>query len=152
MAYLTKTQKQWPQPLIKPYLDPQRISPFGYAHVPWMQKHMRLIDEKTLPQELRLSMFMIGSQKLKEAGYEAIGIDHFARPNDPLAIATRDGTLRRNFQGYTTDTAETMIGIGASSIGQFTEGYIQNCVDMPAYKSYSSRKVTRTKVLNTHKR
>ena len=116
-------------------LSPRRISLFGYAHVPWMKKHMRLIDDKTLPsKDARLAMFTLAGRKLIEAGYQAIGIDHFAKPDDPLAIAAQNGTLRRNFQGYTTDDAPAMIGIGASSIGECADGYIQNCVDIPLYK------------------
>lgn len=116
-------------------LDPARISLFGYAHVPWMKKHMRLIDEGALPQkELRFDLFEAGSKKLIEAGYEPVGIDHFAKPEDPLAIAARNKTLRRNFQGYVTQMPDALIGIGASSIGKFPQGYIQNAPDIPHYK------------------
>ncbi len=116
-------------------LKPDRIALFGYAHVPWMKKHMRLIDETTLPDKnLRFDLFDVGATKLETAGYKAIGIDHFAKANDTLSKASTSGNLKRNFQGYTTDTTDIMIGIGASSIGQFNEGYTQNAVDMPTYK------------------
>lgn len=116
-------------------LDPDRVSLFGYAHVPWMKKHMRLINEEALPQkELRFDLFEAGAQKLLSAGYEAVGIDHFAKPQDPLARAARSRTLRRNFQGYVTDMPDALIGIGASSIGKFPQGYIQNAADIPYYK------------------
>lgn len=117
-------------------LRPDRISLFGYAHVPWMKKHMRLIDEGALPDKsLRFDMFARGAEMLEAAGYVPIGIDHFAKPDDELAIAARNGTMRRNFQGYTTDQSQTMIGIGASSIGKFAQGYAQNHTDMPLYEA-----------------
>jgi oxygen-independent coproporphyrinogen-3 oxidase len=117
-------------------LNPDRISLFGYAHVPWMKKHMRLIDENMLPQkDLRFDLFNLASDLLKQAGYVAIGIDHFAKPDDMLVVAARDKTLKRNFQGYTFDQCRTMIGLGASSIGALAQGYVQNAVDMPGYKN-----------------
>jgi oxygen-independent coproporphyrinogen-3 oxidase len=120
-------------------LAPDRVSLFGYAHVPWMKKHMRLIDEESLPRSaLRFDLFDLGSQLLQDAGYRAIGIDHFARPEDPLSRAALAGTLKRNFQGYTTDTADAMIGIGASSIGLVGDHYFQNAPDMPAYRKVVS--------------
>jgi oxygen-independent coproporphyrinogen-3 oxidase len=116
-------------------LNPDRISLFGYAHVPWMQKHMRLIDENALPdKELRFDLFETGAKLLQENGYVALGIDHFAKADDPLSIAAANGKLKRNFQGYTTDDNDALIGIGASSIGKLPQGYIQNAVEMPLYK------------------
>lgn len=116
-------------------LEPNRVSLFGYAHVPWMKKHMSMIDETALPDKsLRYDLFEMGHSKLIENGYVPIGIDHFAKPNDSLSIAAKSGQLRRNFQGYTTDTADALIGIGSSSIGKFPEGYTQNAVDMPIYQ------------------
>ena len=113
-------------------LDPDRISLFGYAHVPWMKKHMRLIDEDTLPgKDTRYDLFCMGEKKLLEYGYVPVGIDHFAKAED--ALVTCD-TLHRNFQGYTTDRADALIGIGASSIGHLPQGYVQNAVDMPLYE------------------
>lgn len=117
-------------------LRPDRISLFGYAHVPWMKKHMRLIEEGALPDKsLRFDMFARGAEMLEAAGYVPIGIDHFAKPDDELAIAAQNGTMHRNFQGYTTDQSRTMIGIGASSIGKFAQGYAQNHTDMPLYQA-----------------
>ena len=116
-------------------LDPDRISLFGYAHVPWMKKHMRLIDENALPDNnARYDLFEMGAGKLQEAGYVAIGIDHFAKKDDSMAMALQAGRLRRNFQGYTTENTDALIGIGASSIGKFADGYVQNAVAMPHYK------------------
>jgi oxygen-independent coproporphyrinogen-3 oxidase len=116
-------------------LEPQRVAQFGYAHVPWMKRHQRLIDEATLPgPEERWRQAAAGAARLEEAGFVAIGLDHFARPDDPLAVAQRAGTLRRNFQGYTTDRADALIGLGASSIGALPQGYVQNAPDMPTWR------------------
>lgn len=117
-------------------LDPDRVSLFGYAHVPWMKKHMRLIDEGALPdKEMRYDLFELGAQKLQQAGYVAIGIDHFAKAGDSLAIAAKSGRLHRNFQGYTTEQTDALVGIGASAIGKLPQGYVQNAVDMPHYEA-----------------
>ncbi len=108
-------------------LAPDRIALFGYAHVPWMKKHQRLIDEAALPGPLeRARQFEAAAARLLDLGYQQIGLDHFARPEDPLAVALRCGGLRRNFQGYTADRAETLIGLGVSAIGCLPEGYVQN--------------------------
>lgn len=118
-------------------LDPDRVALFGYAHVPWMKKHQRMIDEAALPNIYqRHAQQKLAAAMLVEAGYQPIGIDHFAKPGDSLAIAARQGTLRRNFQGYTTDNAEALIGLGASSISQFPQGYVQNS---PASGDYERR-------------
>jgi len=118
-------------------LAPDRIALFGYAHVPWMKKHQTMIDEAALSGVVaRFHQMAMAAEMLVAAGYEAIGIDHFALPADRLAIAARKGTLRRNFQGYTDDQADALIGLGASSIGQLPEGYIQN---MPATGEYLRR-------------
>ncbi len=116
-------------------LNPDRVAFFGYAHVPWMKKHMRMIDEGTLPKEdLRFDIFHAGTAFLNKAGYKTIGIDHFAKGDDPLYQSLQNGTLRRNFQGYTTDQTPALIGIGASAIGQTKNGFIQNHPDLPLYK------------------
>lgn len=118
-------------------IAPDRIALFGYAHVPWMKKHQTMIDEVALPGIVaRFHQMAMAADMLVAAGYEAIGIDHFALPTDLLAIAARQGTLRRNFQGYTDDQADALIGLGASSIGQLPQGYIQN---MPATGEYLRR-------------
>jgi oxygen-independent coproporphyrinogen III oxidase len=110
-------------------LAPERIALFGYAHVPWMKKHQRLIDEAALagPAE-RLAMAETAAERLVEAGYVRVGLDHFALPEDRLARAARTGRLRRNFQGYTDDAADALIGLGASSVGSLPQGHIQNAV------------------------
>ncbi|WP_332302306.1 oxygen-independent coproporphyrinogen III oxidase [Rhizobium sp. GR12] len=116
-------------------LDPDRVALFGYAHVPWMKKHQSMIPEDALPgiAERYRQMRMAG-EMLGEAGYRTIGIDHFARPADNLCRAAEAGELRRNFQGYTTDTADTLIGLGASSIGRLPQGYVQNMVATGEYQ------------------
>ncbi|MFK0382594.1 oxygen-independent coproporphyrinogen III oxidase [Agrobacterium sp. NPDC090273] len=116
-------------------LDPDRIALFGYAHVPWMKKHQSLIPEDALPGiEERYRQMSLAAGMLGAAGYQAIGIDHFAKPEDTLAKAMIDGGLRRNFQGYTTDTADALIGLGASSIGKLPQGYVQNMVATGEYQ------------------
>ncbi|MBX9456591.1 MAG: oxygen-independent coproporphyrinogen III oxidase [Rhizobium sp.] len=108
-------------------LSPDRVALFGYAHVPWMKRHQQMIPDESLPDaDLRFDLMTRASEMLGEAGYAAIGIDHFARPVDSLATAADEGRLRRNFQGYTDDPATAIIGLGASSIGLLPKGYVQN--------------------------
>jgi oxygen-independent coproporphyrinogen-3 oxidase len=115
-------------------LDPDRIALFGYAHVPWMKKHQSMIPDAALPDIAeRYRQMTRAAQMLVTAGYDAIGIDHFAKPQDSLSLALKNETLHRNFQGYTDDTADALIGFGASSIGQLPQGYVQN---MPATGEY----------------
>lgn len=117
-------------------LQPERIALFGYAHVPWMKKAMRLIDAATLPDHAtRCAMADEAANYLTQAGYVAIGLDHYARPNDPLVQAMRQGELRRNFQGYTADPHTTLIGLGASAISQFAQGYVQNPAKIELYSA-----------------
>lgn len=111
-------------------LSPGRIALFGYAHVPWLKKHQRLIDEAALPgARERMHLAALARGALTGSGYLAIGLDHFARADDEMAIALKERRLRRNFQGYTTDTARALIGFGASSIGFLPRGYVQNRAD-----------------------
>ena len=115
-------------------LAPERFAVFGYAHVPHMKRHQEQIDATTLPcVDERETQFELAHTLLSKAGYCAVGLDHFALPGDPLAIAQRNGTLSRNFQGYTTDRADALIGFGASAIGALPSGYVQNTPDVPAY-------------------
>jgi len=107
-------------------LNPSRVAVFGYAHVPWFKKQMNLIKEEDLPgTEQRYEQALAVAETLKAEGYVAIGLDHFVRPDDSMAKAGEGGTLRRNFQGYTTDAADAMIGFGVSSISQLPNGYAQ---------------------------
>ncbi|MBP7651130.1 MAG: oxygen-independent coproporphyrinogen III oxidase [Phenylobacterium sp.] len=108
-------------------LRPERIALFGYAHVPWMKAHQQLIDENALPgAAARLDQSEAAAERLVSEGYVRIGLDHFALPTDSLLVAQREGRLRRNFQGYTTDSAQTLLGLGASSIGSLPQGLVQN--------------------------
>ena len=115
-------------------LRPDRIALFGYAHVPWMKKHMAMIPEDSLAGVVeRYRHAEVAAALLVSEGYERIGIDHFALPHDSLAVAARAGTLQRNFQGYTVDPADALIGLGASAIGALPQGYVQNLTATPAY-------------------
>ena len=115
-------------------LKPQRLAVFGYAHVPWFKRHQKLLDESSLPAPAaRIDQSMTAHETLVSLGYEPIGLDHYAAPADGLAVAARTRMLRRNFQGYTTDDAGALIGIGTSAIGQLPQGYVQNAPDTANY-------------------
>ncbi|MFT4150207.1 MAG: oxygen-independent coproporphyrinogen III oxidase [Paracoccaceae bacterium] len=108
-------------------LSPDRVALYGYAHVPWMSRRQGMIPSDTLPTpQERLALFDTARDLFVADGYAEIGIDHFARPADGLATAQAAGRLRRNFQGYTDDTAPVLVGIGASSISRFPQGFAQN--------------------------
>src|SRR5262249_41912018 len=115
-------------------LNPSRIALFGYAHVPWFRPQQRLIDTAALPgPKERLAQMEAARGALGAIRYEAIGRGHFALPSDDLATVARSGRLHRNFQGYTTDGAATLIGIGASAIGRLPQGFVQNAADVGGY-------------------
>ncbi|NNM72218.1 oxygen-independent coproporphyrinogen III oxidase [Enterovirga aerilata] len=115
-------------------LRPDRLSVFGYAHVPSFKKHQRRIDEAALPDgEARHEQAEAIAEALVAAGYRRIGLDHYALPEDEMARAHAAGRLRRNFQGYTTDDADVLIGFGASAIGRLPQGYVQNEVVVSRY-------------------
>lgn len=111
-------------------IKPSRLALFGYAHVPWMAKKQRLINADTLPglQE-RYNLAKHAGELLKEYGYQAVGFDHYALPDDALAVAANNGELYRNFQGFTDDKAKTLIGFGSTSIGKTPYGHVQNCAE-----------------------
>ncbi|MEM9577317.1 MAG: oxygen-independent coproporphyrinogen III oxidase [Pseudomonadota bacterium] len=116
-------------------LSPDRVALYGYAHVPWMARRQALIPSEALPPpEARLQLFETARQLFEWDGYRQIGIDHFAVPHDPLAVAAQTGQLRRNFQGYTDEPAEVLLGLGASAISRFPQGYAQN---NPATSGYT---------------
>ena len=115
-------------------MRPDRFSIFGYAHVPEFKKHQRRIATAELPDgEARHEQAEAMAQRLVSAGYVRIGLDHFALPDDPMARALVQGGLHRNFQGYTTDRCEALIGFGASAIGRLPQGYVQNEVVIGRY-------------------
>lgn len=115
-------------------LAPDRVALFGYAHVPWMKSHQKLIDEAKLPDAAeRLAQAEAAFGLFRGRGYEAIGLDHFAKRDDSLAQTAREGRLRRNFQGYVADDASVLIGFGASAIGKLAQGYVQNAADFAGY-------------------
>jgi oxygen-independent coproporphyrinogen-3 oxidase len=108
-------------------LSPDRVALYGYAHVPWMSRRQQMIPSDAIPTpEERLGLFETARLLFLADGYDEIGIDHFAKPTDGMAKAAKAGTLRRNFQGYTDDTSPVLIGLGASSISRFPQGYAQN--------------------------
>ena len=116
-------------------LKPDRVAVFGYAHVPWMKKHQQLIPEDTLPGGIgRFAQANAIHRVLtEEGGYVAVGLDHYALPSDAMAKAAADHRLRRSFQGYTTNSAPALIGLGASAIGSLPQGYAQNAPTAAAY-------------------
>jgi oxygen-independent coproporphyrinogen-3 oxidase len=118
-------------------LAPDRVALYGYAHVPWMARRQSMIPEDALPgAEARLALFDTARELFEWDGYRAIGIDHFARPDDGLSVAQPAGRLRRNFQGYTDDTADVLIGLGASSISRFPQGFAQNAASTGEYTKH----------------
>ncbi|MFH1007280.1 MAG: oxygen-independent coproporphyrinogen III oxidase [Candidatus Latescibacterota bacterium] len=117
-------------------LDPDRLAVFNYAHLPSRIKHQRLIPAEQLPNaEEKLQLLKMSIEKLTEAGYEYIGMDHFAKPDDELTVAMQKGTLYRNFQGYSTHAGLDLFALGISSIGMFPELYVQNMKKLDGYYS-----------------
>jgi len=111
-------------------LAPDRVALFGYAHLPDRAKHQKLIDSSALPITVeRFALSQRARRLLLTGGFSAIGIDHYARPDDPLVA----GRVRRNFQGYTSDAADALIGVGASSISRLPTGYFQNATQRHEY-------------------
>ena len=116
-------------------LSPDRFAVFNYAHVPWLKKTMRKIDETTLPlpdEKLQIMQYTIDF--LTKNGYKMIGMDHFAKPKDELFKAIEKGELHRNFQGYTTKGGADLIGVGLTSIGEGVDSYNQNFKIMSEYE------------------
>jgi oxygen-independent coproporphyrinogen III oxidase len=116
-------------------LEPDRLAVFGYAHVPAFKPHQRRIDSAALPEaDARWEQARAIDGALVAAGYVRIGLDHYAKPNDGLALAARTGALHRNFQGYTTDDCPVLIGLGASAISRLDQGFVQNIVGIFGYR------------------
>ena len=117
-------------------LAPDRIALFGYAHVPAMKRHQKLIPEPALADSLqRVTQSNAAAEVFVEAGYRRIGLDHFARSDDVLVARQRECRLHRNFQGYTADEAPILLGIGASAISSLPQGYAQNAASMITYRN-----------------
>lgn len=118
-------------------LEPDRLSVFSYAHVPWIKPAQRLFDDRgDLPNaEQKLAMFAVAHEKLTAAGYIDIGLDHFAKPADELAVALREGTLHRNFQGYSTRGGASLYAFGMSSISSTGDSYRQNFRTLPEWRA-----------------
>jgi oxygen-independent coproporphyrinogen-3 oxidase len=117
-------------------ISPDRLAVFNYAHVPWLKPHQRLIPAADLPTPgLKLEIFKMTTEKLQNAGYWNVGMDHFAKQNDELAIAQKNHTLYRNFQGYSTKAGCDLYGFGMSAIGHFKETYHQNIKGVHDYYS-----------------
>ncbi len=115
-------------------ISPDRIAVFNYAHVPWLKKHQVLIKSEDLPSaDERLQILKMTIEKLIAAGYEYIGMDHFAKPSDELAVAQKNSTLYRNFQGYSTKAGCDVYAFGLSAISQFQNIYAQNLKNLRDY-------------------
>lgn len=117
-------------------LNPDRLAVFNYAHVPWLKKTMRKIDETTLPIPAeKLSIMRYTIDYMESKGYRMIGMDHFAKSEDELFLAIEKGELHRNFQGYTTKGGADLIGVGLTSIGEGSDYYAQNFKEMGDYEA-----------------
>ncbi len=115
-------------------IDADRLTVFNYAHLPEIFKPQRRINESDLPEpQVKLDILQMSIEKLTAAGYVYIGMDHFAKPDDELAVAQRDGTLYRNFQGYSTHSECDLVAIGASSISMVGDSYAQNLKGLDEY-------------------
>ena len=116
-------------------LNPKRFAVFGYAHVPWMKSHMKLIPEEALPNAMeRWEQMDAAAERLEKHGFVKVGLDHYARPDDEMTIAMNEERLHRNFQGYTVDNNPVMLPLGASSIGQTPDGYVANVQPLRDYQ------------------
>ncbi len=115
-------------------ISPERIAVFNFAHVPWLKSHQKLIDKNTLPPpEMKLEILKMTIELLTSSGYLYIGMDHFARPDDELAVAQKEKTLYRNFQGYSTHSGADLYAFGNSAISQFNHVYSQNYKSLKDY-------------------
>jgi oxygen-independent coproporphyrinogen-3 oxidase len=117
-------------------LAPDRIAIYGYAHVTWVAKQQRGFERGDLPSPAtRLRLQLLALTRLLAAGYEAIGLDHFALPHDDLARARRDGRLQRNFMGYTVRAGAALLGVGPSAISELPDAYAQDARELPAWEA-----------------
>ena len=117
-------------------LRPDRVAVYSYAFVPWIKANQKRIEKEDLPPAaLKLELFCAARNQFLEAGYEAIGMDHFAVPEDEMASAARDRTLHRNFMGYTLKMGSDMVGVGTSAIGDVAGAFAQNEKKLSTYKA-----------------
>ena len=118
-------------------LSPDRLAVFSYAHIPWLKPAQKILENSgALPgPELKVALFEEILRRFESAGYTAIGLDHFAKPDDELAVAFREGKLQRNFQGYSTRPELPMLGLGVTSISQTPDMFHQNEKELPAYRA-----------------
>ena len=116
-------------------IDPDRLAVYSYANVPWMKKHQVVLEPHLPDEATKFEIFRTALERFSGAGYEYIGMDHFARPSDELARARRDRTLHRNFQGYTTKAGTDLVGFGMSSIGSIGRRYVQNRRELADYRA-----------------
>ena len=115
-------------------ISPDRVAVYNFAYVPWIKPHQKLIQIETLPSvTTKLALLEIAISELTRAGYLYLGMDHFAKPDDPLAIAMEAGTLQRNFQGYSTLAGKDLYAFGISAIGRIENTFIQNAKELPEY-------------------
>jgi oxygen-independent coproporphyrinogen-3 oxidase len=121
-------------------LSPDRVAMFSYAHVPWLRKQQGALATR-LPEGMeKFHIFRAGLEHFLDAGYQYIGMDHFARPTDELAVAQRNRTLHRNFQGYTTKAGADLYGMGVSAISGVGRSYSQNDRDVASYRDRVERR------------
>jgi oxygen-independent coproporphyrinogen-3 oxidase len=115
-------------------IAPDRLAVYSYANVPWLKKHQKLLEPQLPAERAKFEIFRTALARFTQAGYEYIGMDHFARPDDELAQARRERTLHRNFQGYTTKAGTDLIGLGISAIGAIGDAFIQNRRELAGYR------------------
>ncbi len=128
-------------------ISPDRIAVFNYAHVPWLKKHQNIFKIETMPTpDERLVILKQTIEQLVQSGYEYIGLDHFAKPTDELAIAQKNNTLYRNFQGYSTRAGTDVYAFGVSAISQFQDIYAQNLKNLKHYYERIERSEAATNV------
>jgi oxygen-independent coproporphyrinogen-3 oxidase len=116
-------------------IDPDRLAVYSYANVPWMKKHQAVLEPHLPDEATKFEIFRTALERFSAAGYEYIGMDHFARPSDELARARRERTLHRNFQGYTTKAGTDLLGFGMSAIGSIGRRYVQNRRELADYRA-----------------
>lgn len=122
--------------LVLGHLKPDRVSAFSYAHVPWLKPAQKKFDEATIPHgSPKFAIFTRLVERMTGAGYDFVGMDHFALPDNELAVAQREGKLWRNFQGFTTKSGTDLVGLGVTSIGQVAGAFAQSEKDLPAWSA-----------------